>query len=151
MIIREMTVNDIEAVKRIEDLSYKSPWSSTMFLTEITNNKFAHLFVLEDKNKVIGYSGVWIISDSATITKVTVAKKYQGQGLGDKLLQDLIKRAQDANCQYISLEVRVSNARAYQLYKKYGFEQVAIRKKYYSDGEDAFAMVKKFNEGEENE
>jgi ribosomal-protein-alanine N-acetyltransferase len=151
MIIREMTVSDIEAVKRIEDMQYKSPWTSTMFLNEINNNKFAHLFVLEENEKIIGYSGVWIIPDSATITKVTVAKEYQGKGLGNKLMEDLIERTIAAGCEYLSLEVRVSNRKAYLLYKKFGFVQVGIRKKYYSDGEDAYAMVKYFNKGESNE
>lgn len=151
MIIREMTSSDIESVKAIEDVLYKSPWTSTMFLNEINNNKFAHLFVLENDEEIIGYSGVWIIADSATITKVTVARKHQGKGYANKLMIDLVERAIEAKCAYISLEVRVSNRRAYELYKKFGFEQVAIRKKYYTDGEDAYAMVKYFNKGENNE
>lgn len=151
MLIREMTATDIEDVKRIEDMQYKSPWTSTMFLNEINNNKFAHLFVLENNGEIIGYSGVWIIADSATITKVTVAKEYQGKGLGNRLMLDLVERTIEAKCAYISLEVRVSNRRAYQLYKKFGFEEVGIRKKYYSDGEDAYAMVKYFNKGDSNE
>jgi ribosomal-protein-alanine N-acetyltransferase len=122
-----------------------------MFLNEITSNKFAHLFVLEDKDKVIGYSGVWIVSDSATVTKVSIAKEKQGKGLSNLLMKDLIQRVIDANCEYISLEVRVSNKKAIKLYEKYGFEQVGVRKKYYTDGEDACAMVKKFGKGESNE
>jgi [ribosomal protein S18]-alanine N-acetyltransferase len=151
MLIRQMTSDDIEKVKQIEDTQYKSPWTSMMFLNEITSNKFAHLFVLEDKDEIIGYSGVWIVSDSATVTKVTISKERQGKGLSNLLMKDLIQRVIDANCAYISLEVRVSNTKAVQLYKKYGFEQVGVRKKYYTDGEDAFAMVKKFGEGTNNE
>jgi [ribosomal protein S18]-alanine N-acetyltransferase len=151
MLIRQMTSDDIEKVKQIEDTQYKSPWTSMMFLNEITSNKFAHLFVLEDKDEIIGYSGVWIVSDSATVTKVTISKERQGKGLSNLLMKDLIQRVIDANCAYISLEVRVSNKKAVQLYKKYGFEQVGVRKKYYTDGEDAFAMVKKFGEGTNNE
>jgi len=150
MIIREMTSEDITDVKKIEDLVYKSPWTSMMFLNEIKTNKFAHLFVLEHDDQIIGYSGVWIISDSATITKVTIDKKFQGKGLGDILIEDLIIRIKDAGCVYASLEVRVSNRKAYELYKKHGFKQVGIRKKYYNDGEDAYAMVKYF-EGAEDE
>ena len=100
---------------------------------------------------MIGYSGVWIVSDSATVTKVSIAKEKQGKGLSNLLMKDLIQRVIDANCEYISLEVRVSNKKAIKLYEKYGFEQVGVRKKYYTDGEDACAMVKKFGKGEINE
>ena len=151
MLIRQMTADDISIVKKIEDSLYRNPWTAMMFLNEITSNKFAHLFVLEDKDEVIGYSGVWIVSDSATVTKVSIAKEKQGKGLSNLLMKDLIQRVIDANCDYISLEVRVSNLKAIKLYKKYGFDQVGIRKKYYTDGEDACAMVKKFRKGEGNE
>jgi ribosomal-protein-alanine N-acetyltransferase len=151
MLIRQMTADDIITVKKIEDSLYKNPWTSMMFLNEITSNKFAHLFVLEDNDQVIGYSGVWIVSDSATVTKVSIAKEKQGKGLSNLLMKDLIQRVIDANCEYISLEVRVSNKKAIKLYEKYGFEQVGVRKKYYTDGEDACAMVKKFGKGESNE
>lgn len=151
MLIRQMTTDDIDNVKEIEDNQYKNPWTAKMFLDEINSNKFAHLFVLEDKGEILGYSGVWIVTDSATITKVTITKDRQGEGLSNLLMNDLIERVVDAGCAYLSLEVRVSNKKAIQLYKKFGFEQVGIRKKYYTDGEDALAMVKNFKKGESNE
>ena len=82
---------------------------------------------------------------------VTVSKEYQGKGLGDILIEDLINRVKSVKCAYVSLEVRVSNTKAFNLYKKYGFKQVAVRKKYYNDGEDAYAMVKYFEGGEDYE
>ncbi|MDD3383399.1 MAG: ribosomal protein S18-alanine N-acetyltransferase [Bacilli bacterium] len=151
MIVREMNIDDIKKVKEIEDQVYKVPWTNTMFLNEIISNKFAYLFVLENNNEIIGYSGVWIVADTATITKVTVSKEYQGKGLGDILIEDLINRVKSVKCAYVSLEVRVSNTKAFNLYKKYAFKQVAVRKKYYNDGEDAYAMVKYFKDGEDYE
>ena len=74
MIVREMTLEDLELVLNIEENSYKTPWSKEMFLNELTQNKYAYLFVLESNNMIIGYYGFWAIDDDAMITKVTIVK-----------------------------------------------------------------------------
>ena len=79
--------------------------------------------------------------DEADITKVAVAKDAQGQGIGSMLMKELISRAPELGVAKIFLEVRESNEAALRLYKKFGFEQIGIRKNYYTSPlEDAISM-----------
>ncbi len=139
--IRKMVVADLDKIMPMENSLYKTPWSKQMFEDELIKNKFANMYVLEKNNEIVGYIGAWMVSDNATITKVSVDKRFQGQGYSKILMDEIIKVAKDAD--FIFLEVRVSNIKAHNLYLSYGFKDVGIRKKYYSDGEDAIAMVRK--------
>lgn len=148
MIIRLMELKDLPIVLKLEESLYKSPWTEKMFMDELTENKFAYLFVLCNENYILGYYGMWIVNDYATITKVSICKELQGKKLSNILMVDLINRCIDADASVIDLEVRVSNEPAKKLYEKYGFKNVGIRKGYYNDGEDAIVMVKTLKEGE---
>ena len=145
MIIREMTLEDLDSVYNLELDSYKTPWTKQMFIDELTTNQYAHLFVAEINGVIVGYTGVWIVLDTSTITKVTVARPLRKKGIGDILVKDLINRCINSDCVYISLEVRVSNENAIKLYEYNGFENVGKRKKYYSDGEDALVLICEVN------
>lgn len=147
MIVREMNVDDLDVVLKIEEDSYKSPWSKAMFLNELTDNKYAFLFVLEANGMIVGYYGFWAVDENAMITKVTIIKPLRGKGLGKILMEDLITRLNLLECDSVTLEVRVSNISAIKLYEKYGFEIIGKRTEYYQDGEDAHVMLKKLNEG----
>jgi ribosomal-protein-alanine N-acetyltransferase len=149
MIIREMTMEDLDRVYAIEVDSYLSPWTREMFVSELTSNKYAYLFVLEYNKIIIGYYGFWAIDENAMITKVTIAKPLRGKGLAKIAMNDLLKRLVLLDSDSVSLEVRVSNAVAINLYNSMGFKNVGMRKHYYNDGEDAYVMVKRFDKGEE--
>ena len=151
MIIRPMEVKDLDVVMALENDLYKSPWNKKNFLDELEGNQYAYLFVLEHEGNIFGYYGVWIVADSATITKVSVNRALQNKGLGKILMDDLLTRAQEAGAVYVSLEVRVSNASAIHLYEINGFKNMGVRKRYYPDGEDAYSMVKYFPGGEDYE
>ena len=90
----------------------------------------------------MGFIGFWIKFEQAEITKVSIAKKYQGYKLSKLLMADAEQRIRLAECENITLEVRVSNVVAINLYKSCGFNIVATRKKYYENGEDAYLMLK---------
>ena len=93
-------------------------------------------------NEIVGFIGFWIKFEQAEITKVSIAKKFQGHKLSKLLMQDAEKRIVLAGCVNITLEVRVSNEIAINLYKSCGFRIVTTRKKYYENGEDAYLMLK---------
>ena len=150
MIIRPFEQKDLDAVVRLESLLYKDPWTKKEYQDEL-DNQYAYVFVLEEQEHIIGYYGVWIVSDAATITKVSVHPALQNKGLGKILMEDLLDRCQEAGAVYVSLEVRVSNEPAKHLYELNGFKNAGIRKRYYKDGEDAYAMVKYFPGGEDYE
>ena len=91
---------------------------------------------------IVGITGFWIMVDEAHITTIAVRDAYQRQGIGEWLLIALIDMAMHLNAHIVTLEVRVSNKQAQELYEKYGFKRVGTRRKYYSDNsEDALLMT----------
>ena len=80
--------------------------------------------------------------EQATIAKICIKKEYTNKGLGDKLLKKGLKTIDKKNCLSTSLEVRVSNINAINLYKKNDFKIILTKKEYYSDGEDCYYMIR---------
>jgi ribosomal-protein-alanine N-acetyltransferase len=95
----------------------------------------------QNNHGIIGYVGLWVLADEAHITSIAVRDSYRGQGLGELLLIAAIDEAARLKAQVVTLEVRISNTVAQNLYKKYGFTEVGIRQGYYIDNrEDARLM-----------
>jgi ribosomal-protein-alanine N-acetyltransferase len=90
---------------------------------------------------IIGYAGLWLMTDEAHITTIAVDPDFQGNGIGELLVVALIDRARQIGARWLTLEVRVTNEVAQRLYEKYTFKEMGIRRHYYSDnGEDALVM-----------
>lgn len=136
-----LSMENIDSVIEIEKSSYKSPWTREQFMSELDNPEVAYMFVMKFNETVIGYAGFWISFEYATITKVTIHPLLRGKGLSKILLKDLIDRCFALGAEMISLEVRLSNIIAQGLYSSMGFAKEGMRKKYYSDGEDAVVMI----------
>ena len=138
LVIRRMTINDVDAVYAIEANTFARPWSRQDFIKEMTTNTCARYLVVEKDGNVIGYAGAWIVLDEAHVTNVAVAKDFRGQGIGRLLTAALIQYASNLGVVYATLEVRRSNETAKRLYQSLGYEYVGVRKRYYEDnGEDA--------------
>lgn len=91
---------------------------------------------------IVGFLGTWYMHDEAHIVSVGVRSDYRGYGIGELLLIGAIEQAQKRRMQVVTLEVRISNYIAQNLYKKYGFKKMGVRKGYYSDNrEDALIMT----------
>ena len=91
---------------------------------------------------IVGFLGTWYMHDEAHIVSIGVRSDYRGFGIGELLLIGAIEQAQRRRMQAVTLEVRVSNYVAQNLYKKYGFQKMGVRKGYYSDNrEDALIMT----------
>ncbi|HEY8691706.1 MAG TPA: ribosomal protein S18-alanine N-acetyltransferase [Chloroflexota bacterium] len=89
-----------------------------------------------------GYAGLWLMVDEAHITTIAVRPESRGKGLGELVLCGLVDTALEVSARIITLEVRVSNTVAQNLYLKYGFKQSGLRRRYYSDNnEDALIMT----------
>jgi ribosomal-protein-alanine N-acetyltransferase len=94
-----------------------------------------------DLASIVGFAGLWLTLDEAHVTTIAVHPDHRGRGLGELLLVSLIDIAYDIGARFMTLEVRVSNRVAQNLYRKYGFEGRGIRRRYYSDNhEDALIM-----------
>lgn len=136
-----MTVDDIDSVIEVENNCFSIPWSKASFLREVENNEVALYLVAKIENKAVGYIGVWRIIDEGHITNVAVHSDYRGLGIGSMLVSELLSLCKKEGINSFTLEVRKSNEIAQNLYKKYGFEERGIRKKYYEDNnEDAVIM-----------
>src|SRR3989440_2393468 len=94
-----------------------------------------------DLASIIGFAGLWLMVDEAHITTIAMHPDYRRRGLGEFLLVSLIDIAYTIGAKWVTLEVRVSNYAAQNLYRKYGFREAGLRHRYYSDNqEDALIM-----------
>lgn len=134
--------NDLERIVSIEDALFIDPWKVSDFEYELKENPFAFLNVLKHNGHVIGYIDYWITYETCQIASIAVDSAFQGKGYGNQLLEHCIKHAIDSDCHNISLEVRVSNNVAKNLYESYGFIPITVKSGYYKNGEDAYFMVK---------
>jgi ribosomal-protein-alanine N-acetyltransferase len=91
---------------------------------------------------VLGFAGIWLMVDEAHLVTIAVAPGQRGKGLGELLLVSMLDLATVLRATTMTLEVRVSNHVAQSLYRKYGFKNEGVRRRYYSDnGEDALVMT----------
>lgn len=131
-IIRPMRNADIETVSKIERQSFETAWSVQAYVTELQNPSAVYV-VAEVNGRVVGYGGLWVIMDEAHITTVAVVPEMRGYKIGERLLAEMLYISRQKGATRATLEVRESNKPAQNLYKKYGFIWVAIRKAYYAD------------------
>ena len=141
-ILRRMTLSDVPAVHRLEQAIFSMPWSEKDFVYEMTENKVARYLVIEEAGEITAFAGAHIILDQAHVTNIAVRQDCRGRGLGRMITYALMQYASNLGAEYLTLEVRQSNATAQNLYKSLGFVKVNVRKRYYEDtGEDAWLMV----------
>jgi ribosomal-protein-alanine N-acetyltransferase len=94
------------------------------------------------KEYIVGIAGFWIMVDEAHITTLATRNACRRQGIGERLLIQIIEMATHLHADVVTLEVRISNKQAQALYEKYGFQRVGVRRAYYTDnGEDAVIMT----------
>ena len=140
MQIRDMQEEDLEQVCAIEEQIFSQPWSRQDFLASIKNDTHIYL-VAEQHGAIMGYCGMWGIIGEGQITNVAVAPQFRRQGVAKKLFQVFLEKGQQMGLTAFTLEVRVSNLPAIQLYKCAGFKEAGIRKEFYEfPKEDALIM-----------
>ena len=94
-----------------------------------------------DRAAIVGFAGLWLMIDEAHITTIASHPDHRGRGVGELMLGALIDIGYEIGARHVTLEVRVSNHIAQNLYRKYGFRDAGIRRRYYSDNhEDALIM-----------
>jgi len=124
----------------IELRSFPTPWSEWAFRREL-KSKNAHLLVAKIGREVVGYLDIWIVLDEAHITNIAVAPEHRRKGIGEKLMRHALEMAKSKGVRKVTLEVRQGNIPAQNLYRKFGFKLLGVRKEYYTDtGEDALIM-----------
>lgn len=127
-------------VAALEKLVHSSPWSEQAFRNEL-NNEPGVFIVAEENGRVVAYAGMWLIVDEAHVINIAVAPDRRREGLGKRLMIELLARAQERGATCSTLEVRASNQSAIQLYEGLGYVSSGVRKRYYPDNrEDAVVM-----------
>ncbi len=136
--IRPMTELDLADVMAIEQATFSTPWTEGIFRDELGQPSRTYL-VAEESGRLVGYIGIMSVGEDTHITTVAVASDSAGRGIGTRLVLAGVEAGLAAGGHSLTLEVRSSNRRAQDLYRRFGMGPVGVRKHYYRD-EDAIIM-----------
>ncbi len=160
--VEPMQWTDVPEVMEIEHKAFTLPWSDYTYRHEILENTHSHYFVARRiadsrakrsnwllrwlrsnrSGPIVGYGGFWLVVDESHISTIASDEKWRGRGIGELMLLAMIERSIELGATMVTLEVRVSNTVAQNLYRKYGFEIMGRRPRYYRDNdEDANLMT----------
>lgn len=143
-IIRKATIFDIPKLVEIEKDAYlgEIPWVGSIFFMELTSPVPHNYFVVEYQKTIVGFIGCRYEEGEGHITNVAIHSLYHRLGLASELFNSVVLEATKQKCTALSLEVRVSNKQAQNLYYKLGFVTRAVKEGYYiEENEDAFDMI----------
>lgn len=134
---------DAQFIAEIERSCFSTPWSAEQIEKSEDTTVF---FLARDGEKVVGYGGMYTVLDEGYVTNIGVLPEYRRKGIGSKIVKELINFSIEKSLSFITLEVRVSNVAAIELYKSFEFLAVGRRKNFYRNPqEDAFIMTRYFN------
>lgn len=141
--IRKMEIRDADEVYNIENQAFFEPWSKKNLIKDLESNTFLNHYVAEKDGKIVGFYISSQVLDEVEIFTIAVNQDYKNMGIATSLLNHLVATSIANNMKEIWLEVSTKNLAAINLYKKFGFEIMGIRKNYYQKvGEDAYNMKK---------
>jgi len=138
-----MTPADLPRILELEHALFgQEAWSAQMLDGELGQQPASrHYLVAQEGGAIVGYGGMLAAGTQADVLTLAVAADHWGRGIGSALLEALLAEAARRGCTEVFLEVRVDNARAQQLYQRYDFAQIGVRKDYYQpSGTDALMM-----------
>ena len=136
--ILDMTFDDLKSIEPIYNTEFDDFWSIENLKSELENPS-SKCIVSKSESKIVGFAGIWFSVDDVHITNIVVHKDFRHQGIGSMLLEKLIELAKVKTS--LTLEVNTKNEYAINLYLKYGFQNLGIRKKYYKGIDDAYILT----------
>lgn len=140
--ITKMRRRHLRRVLAIEARVYPRPWSASLFLSELAQRTTRTYLVAKNIGEVVGYCGMMFTGKEAHVTNIAVDPEFHGRKVGTRLLMIVVTEAIARGAEIVSLEVRVTNNVAQNMYAKFGFAPVNVRKGYYIEtNEDALVMV----------
>jgi len=141
--LRPLAITDLTEMLAIDALTFPVPTKAALFRHELTGNDLAHYQALTGENgRLLGFAGYWLLADEAHISTIALHPDWQGYGLGELLLLNMLYLQCEQQAILSTLEVRRSNREAQALYAKYGYELVGERPRYYKNGEDALLLTR---------
>lgn len=144
--IRDMVMEDLDAVMELQRVSFKNPWSTELFKRELTHDWSTILLAEEPagegRQSLLAFLIFWIVHDEVHVLNVATQPHARNRGIARTLIEQALAKGRKAGCTLATLEVRRSNEAAIALYKSFNFRPVGVRPNYYADeGEDAIVMV----------
>jgi ribosomal-protein-alanine N-acetyltransferase len=140
--IRKMTEADVPTVVALDQISFSLPWPERSFRFEVSSNPASRCWVAEVDGRVVGMIVAWLFVDEAHIATIATHPDFRRQGIAQKLLTHTLRYTYDEGAVSSFLEVRESNLAAQEMYRKFGYENTGLRKRYYKDNdEDAILMT----------
>lgn len=149
VMIERATLNDLDAIVAIENCSFPFPWSRNLLKAEINGKEFSFVYVLRlvqpspSAGTLVGYIYFWLAADEVHILDIAVDPNYRRFGYGRQLLRFALDFGRERGACSAFLEVRASNLAARRFYETEGFEQIGVRKQYYSDNREDAHLLKK--------
>jgi ribosomal-protein-alanine N-acetyltransferase len=139
--IEPMRRKHLKSVLRIEQQVYPRPWSAALFHSELALRSTRSYFVAKVGRRLVGYAGIMITLDESHVTTIAVDPTRHREKIGTRLMLQLARESIARGATALTLEVRVSNKGAQDLYRRFGFAPVGVRKNYYQEiNEDALVM-----------
>ena len=139
--LRRLELSDLDAIEQIERASYRTPWSRSMFTSELAKPSSLSFGAIDETGELVGYLVLSRYVDAWHVMNVAVAPARRRQGIASALLHRLLDLTKDDALRGYTLEVRVSNTAAIELYERFGFRVKGRRRGYYTDNrEDALIM-----------
>lgn len=140
--IRSAGPADLPEILAIERASFTLPWSEAALLPELAEDgRHAPLLAFAD-DAAAGFALIWTIADELHLVNFAVHPSFRRRGVGRALLEEVFRGARERGLRRVTLEVRESNEAARELYRQFGFVEIALRPRYYPDTrEDAVIML----------
>jgi len=139
--LRRLELGDLDAIEGIERASYPTPWSRSMFASELAKPSSLSFGAVDETGTLVGYLVLSRYVDAWHVMNVAVAPERRREGIASALLHRLLELTKDDALRGYTLEVRISNLGAIRLYERFGFRRKGIRRGYYTDNrEDALIM-----------
>lgn len=128
-VLQAMHADDLAAVMAIEQSAYSHPWSTGNFRDALASGYWAQCLCVQ--GELLGYVVAMAGVQETHLLNITVTPRRQGQGWAHMMLDALCLWSRRQGAEWLWLEVRESNQRALQVYERYGFRRVGLRKDYY--------------------
>ncbi len=141
MSIRKLSDKDVPFLVSAKDFGFSDSWTEEMYLSALSTGRFDGL-ILSNSQKEVAFITFDKAIDTADIEEVFVLPEFRKSGIGFELVNSALTTLREEGINKVFLEVRESNIPAINLYLKCGFEKINVRKKYYSNGENAIIFVK---------
>jgi len=144
IVLGPLRANDLDGahgVLAVERAVFSHPWSRRIFTEELAQRRSRIYRAAWDGRRVVAYAGLMLIDDEAHVNNIAVHPMWQRRSIATVLLLDAVRQARARGTRHLTLEVRVGNDGAVELYRRFGFAPVGIRPNYYPEtGDDALIM-----------